>query len=196
MHNAFNYQKFFKLEDVTNILLGVKRGERSAQNKLYQMFKNYWFSICLRYNSREDASDALQNALIKIFKNINQFNSDKGSFKSWASKIVVNENLMIIRKKKQLSESDDVVEEMHLISNNHNAIDELNAEELVKLVQQLPAGYRTVFNLYVFEEKSHNEIAELLQIKTGTSKSQLSKARKYLQVELEKLMLIPNHYEA
>lgn len=161
---------------------------RQAQNELYARYGHVWYSICLRYHKNsEEAKDALQNALIKIYSKIRQFDPDKGEFKSWSCKIVVNENLMLIRKNKDfLKEFDDTYDET--ILNTESAIDILSAEELTKMIQQLPDGYRTIFNLYVIEGYSHDEISTMLNISKGTSKSQLFKAKRLLKQKLEVLI--------
>jgi len=168
----------------------VKRKERSAQQQLYASYKSHWFVICLRYNkSREDSMDILQNALVKIFSKLYQFDEKKGDFKSWSSKIVVNENLMFLRKKKNSIRTEEI--------SIHNAIqtqdDErrnqaLSGEELTRMIQTMPEGYKVIFNLYVMDGYTHNEISEIMGISVGTSKSQLSKARKFLQQKLEVLI--------
>ncbi len=174
------------------IIYSAKKGEEKAFKQLYNLYCRKWFTICLRYNKRRvDAEDVLQNALSKIFKNINQFNPKLGDFEGWAYRIVVNENLLFYKKKKDILLFEDV--------SNHGEeaveileYDTLNPKELVKLIQGLPEGYRTVFNLYVIEGYTHNEIAEILKISVGTSKSQLSKAKRELRTKIEVLLNV-NH---
>ena len=171
---------------IKELISKAKRKDATAQVELYRHFKAYWYAICLRYNSnRFDADDCLQNSLINIFSKLDQFNSHKGDFKSWSAQVVVNDNLMFLRKKKHNFEAFDLemeIEDVETISEESNVI---SSENLTKLIQALPEGYRTVFNLYVLEGYTHNEIASILKISVGTSKSQLSKARKLLQHQLE-----------
>ncbi len=168
------------------IINQVKRNDRKAQEQLYATYKTTWFMICLRYHkNRADALDALQNALVNIYTKINQFNGEKGSFKAWSSRIVINENLMLLRKKVASFEVQNLPEGFEMKDQQETPLDKLSAKELTTLIQKLPDGYRTVFNLYVMEGKSHAEIATLLNINEGTSKSQLSKARKFLQQRIE-----------
>jgi RNA polymerase sigma factor (sigma-70 family) len=171
------------------IIRDTGKNNRKAQAQLYDEFGSLWYSICLRYNNNdEDAQDALQNALIKIYTKIKQFDPEKGSFKSWSARIVVNENLMLLRKNKTnfVKAPDELSHE--LTDNSLLATDILSAGELTRLIQSLPEGYRMVFNLYVIEGYSHEEIAEKLGISQGTSKSQLYKAKQKLKQKLEVLI--------
>ena len=171
------------------IISRVLKKERSAQVLLYKKYQTVWYMICLRYhNSKEDAQDVLQNALIKIYTKLDQFDIEKGNFKSWSSKVVINENLMFLRKKVKSFKVDAIDDVLFIPDQSESALDILSAEELTKMIQKLPAGYRAVFNLYVIEGFNHQEIADLLSINIGTSKSQLSKARKLLQKQLEALL--------
>ena len=167
----------------------ARKGEHKAQTLLYKNYRALWFSMCLRYNkNRDDALDALQNALINIFSNLDQFDSKKGSFKSWSTRIVVNENLMLLRKRSTEMNSVAMEEEIwhHWIEESSES--SFSAQELMKMIQKLPQGYQAVFNLYVIEGYSHQEIAEILNVSIGTSKSQLFKAKKMLRSKLEVLI--------
>jgi len=171
------------------IISRVLKNERAAQALLYKKYQTVWYMISLRYNkNKADAQDALQNALIKIFSKINQFDVEKGNFKAWSCKVVVNENLMLLRKKGNSFKIDDIEEVAFVPNKTESALDMLSAEELTKMIQTLPNGYRTVFNLYVIEGYSHQEIAQLLDISIGASKSQLFKSRKMLQKKFEALL--------
>jgi len=171
------------------IISRVINKERAAQSLIYQKYQTTWYMICLRYQkNKDDALDCLQNGLIKIFSKIDQFDVEKGNFKAWSCKVVVNENLMFLRKKGNSFKVYDVDEVTFIPNQSETALDILSAEELTKMVQNLPNGYRTVFNLFVIEGFSHQEIAEILDISIGASKSQLFKARKLLQKKLEVLL--------
>lgn len=173
----------------SELIKKVKKKNRAAQQELYQIYKRIWFSICLRYHDdRSDAEDVLQNALIKVFTKVEQFDIKKGSFKSWSSKIVVNENLMFIRKKVKSFQVDELNDEIYVPDENESPLDQLSARELTGLIARLPDGYKTVFNLYVIDGYNHPEISDMLNISVGTSKSQLFKARKMLQAKLEQLI--------
>ena len=171
------------------IISRVINKERAAQSLLYQKYQTTWYMICMRYQkNKDDALDCLQNALINIFSKIEQFDVEKGNFKAWSSKVVVNDNLMFLRKKGNSFKVDDIDEIAFVPKQSETVLDILSAEELTKMVQNLPNGYRTVFNLFVIEGFSHQEIAGILNISIGASKSQLFKARKLLQKKLEILL--------
>jgi len=173
------------------IINEVKKNNRKAQEQLYTKYKTFWFMICLRYHkNRADALDALQNALVNIFSKIHQFDEKKGSFNAWSSRIVVNENLMLLRKKVSSFDMESISDKFEVRDHGETPVDKLCAKELTLLIQELPEGYRAVFNLYVMEGKNHNEIATLLNISKGTSKSQLYKARKFLQRKIEQSFCI------
>jgi len=168
------------------ILYRTQQKDLVAQNALYQKYQHIWFSICLRYRKdRDDAADMLQNALINIYSKLGQFNPEKGSFKSWSCAVVVNESLMFLRKKGANFSSEEISAYVHISDKNETPIERMSAQELVALIKTIPDGYRTVFNLYVMDGYSHVEIADMLQISVGTSKSQLFKARKFLKQKLE-----------
>ena len=137
--------------------------------------------VCLRYvKSLPDAEEAMLNGFFNFYKAIDRFvYNGKGSIGGWLKKIMVNECLMYLRKQGRLN----IVNEDHAakIGEDDGQIARMNANEIFKLVMELPAGYRTVFNLFVVEGYSHKEIAGLLGITEGTSKSQLNKARLQLQ---------------
>lgn len=171
---------------IKNLISKAKKHDSKAQMELYQMFKAYWYTICLRYNKNTfDADDCLQNSLINIFSKLDQFDEKRGNFKSWSAQVVVNDNLMFLRKKKQNFQTFDLEESLHVPEEISEESSIISSENLTKLIQALPDGYRMVFNLYVMEGYTHSEISEILTISVGTSKSQLSKARKLLQHQLE-----------
>jgi len=171
---------------IKHLITKAKKRDAAAQRALYAHFKAYWYAICLRYNRNTfDADDCLQNSLINIFSKLDQFDVNKGDFKSWSAQVVVNDNLMFLRKKKNNFEAFDLEMDIADVSKVTEESSIISSENLTKLIQALPDGYRTVFNLYVLEGYTHNEIASILNISIGTSKSQLSKARKLLQHQLE-----------
>lgn len=173
-----------------NIIKQVRQNKRGAQKLLYEKYKRQWYTICLRYHrDSHDAADVLQNALIKIYTKIDSYDEKKGSFSAWSSKIIANESLMFLRKRKNLFSTDSIENANGLSDDNETPIDKLSCQELTKYIQALPIGYRTVFNLYVMEGYTHPEISNLLDITVGTSKSQLYKARKLLQRKIESSLL-------
>lgn len=143
----------------------------------------------MRYGANSvNAQDILQNGLIRVFTALKQFDDKKGNFLVWSNKIMVNEALRFLQKQKRINFFEPV-DESHLqigVENNIHSL--LSAKELVQLIQQLPDGYRTVFNLYTIEGYSHKEISQKLNISEGTSKSQLSKAKKQLRQWIEVLL--------
>lgn len=164
---------------------GCKRDIPSAQNGLYRNYAPAILVLCLRYIAdRERAEEVLADTFIDAFKHFAKFDYlGEGSVRAWLSRIAVNRCLMYLRKKNLHFE--EIKEEYELnAGNGETAIDQLSAKELMLLIENLPPGYRTVFNLYVFEELPHKEIAALLGITESTSKSQLYKARQILQKQL------------
>lgn len=166
-----------------DLVKACKKEDPQAQKTLYKQYSPVLFAICRRYLSRpEDAEDVLVEAFLKIFYQIHQYNN-LGSFEGWMKKIVVNECLMFLRR--------NTPEIAEIDSHPAPASKELPADivlagrDILKLVDHLPPGYRTVFNLYVIEGYKHREIAELLGISINTSKSQLILAKKRMQELLE-----------
>lgn len=175
-------------KELIEIIEQCQKNDRKAQELLYRRYSNVLFSICLRYSGNyENAQDIFQEGFILIFKKITQY-SFSGSFEGWIKRVMVNLNLEKHRQKEiWLTE---IEENMPLIDeedNDPNDFQNVNYQDLIKYVQNLPTQYRQVFNLYVFEEYTHNEIAESLKISPGTSKSNLSRAREILRKELMKI---------
>ncbi len=167
----------------TALIEACKRRESFAQRLLYDRFVDKMYVLCLRYIvNQTDAEEVLSDAFFKFFRNIDQFTYIReGSVQAWLSKIVVNECLMFLRKKKQLVLTiDDPITHAGLTEND-TVLQQMESRDILRHIQEMPAGYRTVLNLYVFEDKSHKEIAALLQISESTSKSQLFKARALLR---------------
>jgi len=168
------------------LIVQSKKGVQTAQRKLYDMYKSKWFMICLRYvKKRDDALDVLQNALIKIYSKLDTFDIEKGAFGAWSSRIIVNESIMFQRKYWKGMESVELNDEIYAPTEEVVSENRLSAEALTNLIQQLPDGYRVVFNMYAIEGYTHKEIAEILGITEGTSKSQLFKAKRILKKQIE-----------
>ena len=139
--------------------------------------------VCLRYGKdRSTAQDYLQDAFVNIFKNLKQFDTSRGAFESWAKRVTVNVCLADIRKNTLYSVNISGAEQVE--SNDVSALSSLSLQEMMAHIQQLPTGYRTVFNMYVIDGFSHKEIAEQLNVSVSTSKSQLMKARNILQKKI------------
>lgn len=176
MNESANNQVYIE----ANILARVKKQDRQAQQALYDKYAPLFYSICLRYVKQPmDAEDVMIESFYKIFSKISQF-KDQGSFEGWMKRIVINESLMRIRKKNNLNLHIEL-EKAYDTKEEAVALDQLQYEELLSLLEELPQGYRTVFNLYVIEGYKHREIAELLNISINTSKSQLILAKKRLR---------------
>ncbi len=161
----------------------VRRGDNAAVKKLYDTWSGYLFALCTRYiTDKNIAEDVLQDSFIKILSSFDSFTwKGEGSLKAWISRITVNEALQYLRKQKKLNfvEYSDALPDKS-DDENEPQVDGIPPAVLKKMIQELPDGYRTVFNLFVFEEKSHKEIAEMLGITESTSASQFHRARKIL----------------
>lgn len=172
--------------DEQNIVKRCLQGDQQAQKQLYQTYADKMFAVCLRYGSgRQDAEDILQEGFIKVFKNLERFQF-KGSFEGWIRRIIVNSAIEHYRKNLKWKYTEDA-QEVNIASKEIGVIQTLNANDLMKLVQKLPIGYRTVFNLFVIEGYGHQEIAEMLDVSESTSKTQLFKARAALKVMITQL---------
>lgn len=158
------------------------------------MYKSFWYTIALRYmRNKDDARDALQNALVNIYMKLDQYKEKSGSFKSWSARIVSNECIMYQRKYWKSNFFQEITDDTMGFSNETNPISALTTEEMVKQIQKLPDGYRVIFNMYAMEGYSHKEISEKLGISVGTSKSQLHKAKKILKKEIDSLFNIEKY---
>ena len=158
-----------------------KEGSAAAQKWLFDHFADKMIMVCRRYVKQEaDAEELMLDGFFKFFKNISSFQyQGEAPLFSWIKRIMINECLMFLRKKNAFVITAETTEEQFPV--RADILDKLNAEEIFKLIIRLPVGYRTVFNLYAIEGMGHKEIAQLMNITEGTSKSQLSKARQYLQ---------------
>lgn len=164
-----------------------RKGDRSAQKKLYDYLAPKMFAVCLRYmGDRMPAEDILQDGFITLFSKLDSY-SGEGSFEGWARKIFVNTALMSLRKTDALKLSGDLEEAGNLSSDISTQIQNIGYKEIMKIVMKLPDGYRTVFNMFVVDGFSHKEIAQALNISEVTSRSQLQRARMILQEKIKKL---------
>jgi RNA polymerase sigma factor (sigma-70 family) len=159
---------------------GCVKGDCKYQQMLYNMFASKMFSVCLRYaNEYNSAQDLLQEGFVKVFKNVEKFRGE-GSFEGWVRRIFVNTAIEHYRKQVNLYALHDT-EARGYEFYEENALETLKQEDIMKMIQKLSDGYRTVFNLYVIEGFSHKEIGGMMGISEGTSKSQLARARYLLQ---------------
>jgi RNA polymerase sigma factor (sigma-70 family) len=171
------------------LIRGCIRQEPSCQRMLFEKHAGKMMGVCLRYSKDNmEAEDILQDAFIKVFQYIGQFKFE-GSFEGWIRRIVVNTAIRHLEKKKLVfKEIEDHNPYMPKV--DPQAFTHLGEEDLMKLINQLPDGYKMVFNLSVIEGYNHDEIAEMLHIQPGTSRSQLVKARKMLQSQIMQLQKI------
>jgi len=169
------------------LIEGCKKRDRHAQEALFQQFSGKLYALCCRYvKSKMEAEDVLVISFTKIFERIDQFKGE-GSFEGWIRKVTVNESLTYLRKNKNMYLETDI-EAADREPDYSQLESQLEAEDLLKMIDALPTGYRIVFNMYAIDGYSHKEIATHLGINESTSKSQLSRARALLQrtcLELE-----------
>jgi RNA polymerase sigma factor (sigma-70 family) len=167
------------------LVKGCVKKDPAAQRVLFERFSRKMMGVCIRYADRhEEADDMLQNGFIKVFEKIETFKS-LGSLEGWIRRIMVNESLTYLRKNKAAKMNIDIEDAKYLVPGNSHVGEAINEKDLLKMIQQLPTGFRTVFNMYAIEGYSHKEIAEQLGITEGTSKSQYSRAKTHLQSMLQ-----------
>lgn len=178
------------MDKEVKLIEGCLAGKRKAQSELYTRFAPMLYGVCLRYaSSRFEAQDMLQEGFIKIFTALSSYES-KGSFEGWMKRIVINNALNNIRSKSKQPLFTDFSEVENLPDapyGDEEIVQPPDKETMLRLVQELPQGYRMVFNLYVFEDYSHKDIAEMAGISENTSKTQLMRARNLLQKKLSEL---------
>lgn len=165
------------------LLSNIKKGDRSAMSDLYLCYIGYLRALCSRYIPDDnDVKDILQTCFVKIFTSLDKFQyRGAGSLRAWMSRIAVNESLKFLSSaRKTDSFKDGLMKDMPEEDGDEPEIDGIPANVLQQMIRELPDGYRTVFNLYVLEEKSHKEIASMLGITDSTSASQFHRARNIL----------------
>lgn len=163
------------------------KGDRASQKVLYDRLAPKMFALCIRYaGERELAEDILQDGFITLFTHLDSYKGE-GSFEGWARKIFVTTALMNLRKKDALKMSDDLEAARGMKTDTTTQIQNIGYQELMKLIAQLPPGFRTVFNMYAIEGYSHKEIGDMLGISETTSRTQLSRARTWLQNKIKEI---------
>jgi RNA polymerase sigma-70 factor (ECF subfamily) len=171
------------------LIKGCLKNNSKAQRQLYDMYAPKMLGLCMRYvGEKQEAEDIMIKGFMKIFEKIDQFKGH-GSFEGWMKRIMINESLGYIRRNKSMYVLEDITDPR--VEINFSVLEgNLEAQDLLRMVNQLPSGYRTVFNLYAIEGYNHKEIAEMLGINENTSKSQLSRARGYLQRKLKEMEMV------
>jgi len=169
------------------IILGCKSKDDNSQKELVLRFSALLFTVCRRYaKDYHDAKDILQDSFIEIFNSINGYDPAKGGLENWMKQIVARTAIRRYRKMYMVKETYDK-DVSYSNGYESNVIDKLELEELIDLINTLPFKYKQIFNLYIFEEYSHNEIGEMLGLSESSSRSRLSRARKLLVGKLHKL---------
>ncbi len=169
---------FSKVEE--ELIRGCIKNERLAQKRLYERYFGKMMGVCMRYSShREQATEIMNLGFFKVFKTIESFSKRGGNLEAWIYRIMVNTAIDYLRSEMRHAHSD--IEKSVYVEDTSDVVSEMSAADIMELVNKLTPAYRAVFNLYVVEGYNHGEIAELLGINEGTSKSNLAKARANLQ---------------
>jgi RNA polymerase sigma-70 factor (ECF subfamily) len=173
-----------------DIIRGCSTNDRRSQKVLYDRYSAVMYAICLRYtHQRDSALDVLQDGFIKVFSKIGDYKGI-GSFEGWMKRIFIHTAIDYYHKIKSLTEMfPDIDPGVVNLHESTNVISRMSEKELLLMISEIPHGYRMVFNLYVIEGYDHEEISKMLGISAGTSRSQLVKARKYLQMKLKELKI-------
>jgi len=167
-------------KQLQEIIEGCIEGRRKDQHRFYNYFAGKMMGVCLRYaQNQAEAEDILQDGFVKVYGNIHKY-QPYGSFEGWVRRIFVNTAIEYYRQRRRFVISDIELENSDFEFKD-DVVDSMSAQEILKLISRMPDGYRMVFNMYAIEGFSHKEIAEELSISIGTSKSQYSRARTYLQ---------------
>ncbi len=173
------------MQDEYALVEGCRRQDRIVQRQLYERFAGKLFVVCKRYiHDPDEAEDVLQDAFVKIYRHIDSFRFEC-PLEAWLKRVVINTALKAIRKQKPWEHTADIQELAPVLPQADESLPALNYQYLLNLVQELPPGCRAVFNLYAIEGYNHPEIADLLDIAEGTSKSQYARARGLLQQKLQ-----------
>lgn len=181
------------MEDEERLTERCKKGETAAFKQVYDRYASMLMAVCLRYaGNRMDAEDILHDALLKIFRSFDKFSyAGKGSLKAWLVRVVINASIEFLRGRQAESAATVDIDDSGIDLADEedeppdsDALRSIPKDKLMEFINELPDGYRSVFNLYVFEEKSHKEIGELLGITERTSSSQFSRARRLLRQKI------------
>ncbi|HLP11999.1 MAG TPA: RNA polymerase sigma factor [Flavobacteriales bacterium] len=172
------------------LIEGCKARNPLSQKQLYEKYSRKMMGVCMRYmNNRDEAEDVLQDGFVKVFEKIGSFQS-QGSFEGWIRRIFVNTALDSIRRNKEHNLLADIDQVGYALDSGYNVESTLNAEELLNILNNIPTGYKVVFNMFVIEGYSHKEIAEELGVSESTSKTQFLRAKAYLVKAMQKQKMI------
>ena len=178
------------MEDNVNLIKQCQKKSAKAFDELYKLYSPLIYGICLRYSkNKNEAEDLMQDCFLKILNKISEFQF-KGSFEGWIKRLTVNNAINYIKTNKSFLFDDEIPYNMPEENYYHDVVSEMTAKEIIELINKLPTGYQTVFNMYVIEGYKHTEIAEILEISENTSKTQFMKARNLLMK-----MILENSYE-
>ena len=162
-------------------------GDQRAQRKLFEMYAPKMMGVCLRYmKDHAQAEDVLQDGFVKVFTKLEKY-SGNGSLEGWVRRIIVNTALDQLRKSNKFNANVSMDEVGYKVESDADVLASLIEEDLLKLIQEMPTGYKTVFNMFAIEGYSHKEIGEKLGVSENTSKSQYSRAKAYLRIKVEEL---------
>lgn len=174
------------MDDIT-LVSECAKGSSKAQRALFDKFAPKMLAVCSRYMKQTDeAEDVLQDAFVKIFQKIGEFKME-GSLEGWIRRIMVNTALDAIRKNKKMLGDIAIDDVSYKVSFHDFGFENMDVAHLLKLIHEMPDGYRVVFNMFAIEGYSHKEIADTLGVSENTSKSQYSRARAFLRNQLEQL---------
>ena len=173
--------------DEQDLIKNCLTGNQRAQKTLFDSFAPKMMGVCLRYMKNvEQAEDALQDGFVKVFSKLNLYKGD-GSLEGWVRRVIVNTCLDQIRKQAKFNMNVPMDDVQYMIEHDGLIIEGLGEKDLIKMINEMPDGYRVVFNMFAIEGYSHREIADKLGVSENTSKSQYSRARGYLRNKLEEL---------
>jgi RNA polymerase sigma-70 factor (ECF subfamily) len=173
--------------DLESVIEGCRKNNKKAQKELFDAYASILLGVCMRYSrDKAEAEDIFQEGFLKILLNIQEF-SGSGQFVNWMRKVMVNTAITHYNRNKKYYNHSELNDVKDNIKNEISADSDYAAEELNKLIQTMPAGYRMVFNLFAIEGYKHKEIAEIMGIDEDTSKTQFLRAKNWLQKELKKL---------
>ncbi len=173
-------------DDLNNVIRNAVTGDRTSQKKIFDLYSTKMMTVCLRYTkSQADADDVLQNGFVRVFSKLDQFRFE-GSFEGWVRRIIVHSALNFLKNKKRFVP----LETDKMITLPKEVEDDTKAQKILEVIKSLPDGYKSVFNMYLFEGFDHKEIGDILGITASTSRSQLTKARRLLMDKLKKQNLV------